>query len=163
VILQCGECGNIFPGDWSEEPCSRCGSKITSEIEVAESRTGGRKQVKPERYSLIPVVPLAEVARVYDYGARKYAEHNWTKGYDFSLSYDAAQRHMNAFWAGAKYDTESGCHHLASAIFHMMALMTYDLDEHYEEYDNRPSRMIGLPNADTPRPQIDRKEMGEES
>jgi hypothetical protein len=102
------------------------------------SPTGGQKGSKPEQYSMIPVAALAEVARVYAYGADKYDRDNWRRGYAWSLSYDALQRHVNAFWGGQDFDEESGIHHLAHAAFHIFTLMTYGGDlERYAEYDDR--------------------------
>lgn len=98
----------------------------SGEIRVVDPNTGGEKGSKPERYDLIPTFPLMQVARVYGYGAKKYAERNWERGYDWGLSYAAMQRHANAFWRGESYDSESGAHHLASVIFHAMALMEFE-------------------------------------
>lgn len=108
------------------------------------SSTGGQKGSKLERYDLIPVEPLAHVARVYGAGARKYADRNWEKGYDWSLSYAAMQRHANQFWGGEWADEETGCPHLASVIFHAMALMEYH--ETHPEFDDRPR---------VPRPEVE--------
>lgn len=77
------------------------------------SATGGQKGVKPERFDLIPVGPLTELSRLYDVGARKYAEHNWRKGYEWSKSYASIMRHSTLFWGGEDYDVchfdEEGC------------------------------------------------------
>ena len=103
------------------------------------SPTGGQKGQKPEQYSLIPVEPLAEVARVYAHGAEKYSRDNYLLGYDYSLSYDALQRHVNAFWSGETCDRDSGLHHLAHAVFHCFALIAFGCDlERYDSFDNRP-------------------------
>ena len=64
------------------------------------SKTGGEKGVKLERFDLIPVGPLTELARLYGIGAKKYDDRNWEKGYEWSKSYAAMQRHANEFWAG---------------------------------------------------------------
>jgi hypothetical protein len=61
--------------------------------------------VKLERFDLIPTGPLAELAKHYGLGARKYASHQWRKGYEWSKSYAAIQRHLNDFWGGKDYDT----------------------------------------------------------
>jgi hypothetical protein len=45
------------------------------------SATGGEKGVKPEAWALLPSEALEEIARVYAFGAEKYAAHNWRKGY----------------------------------------------------------------------------------
>lgn len=98
---------------------------LLSGVDVVDPVTGGAKGMKPERYGLIPTEALAEVARVYGYGSEKYDDNNWRKGYRWGLSYDALQRHINAFWGGEELDPESGLHHLAHAAFHLFALMTY--------------------------------------
>lgn len=99
------------------------------------SSTGGEKGTKPERYDLIPVEALAKVARLYGEGAKKYAEHNWRKGYEWSKSYAAMQRHANEFWKGVDLDPETGLPHLAAVVFHAMALMTF-MDQH-PDFDDR--------------------------
>lgn len=77
------------------------------------------------RYDLIPVVPLAELARVYTTGAKKYAPRNWEKGMRWGRLFASCQRHLNAFWLGETWDPESGCHHLSAAVFACFALMEY--------------------------------------
>lgn len=103
---------------------------------VVNPTTGGQKGTKPERYSLLPTGPLAEVARVYHYGAGKYDDHNWRKGYAWSLSFDALQRHAQTFWGGETRDPESGLHHLAHAVFHCLTLIEWD--HTHRELDDRP-------------------------
>lgn len=101
------------------------------------SDTGGQKGSKEARFDLIPVVPLWEVAEVYGKGAEKYEDRNWERGYDWSLSFAALMRHAQRFWAGEDYDDETGKHHMASVVFHAMALMEF---EHtHPEFDNRPT------------------------
>jgi hypothetical protein len=123
-----GECKDYYhvlnaPGHESDTSWVKMDPR---EVRFTDPDTGGMKGQKPERYSLLPVEALAEVARVYEYGSRKYDDHNWRKGYAWSLSYDALQRHINAFWRGESYDLEGGLHHLAHATFHLFTLMTFD-------------------------------------
>lgn len=92
--------------------------------------TGGRKETTDIRFDLLPVEAMWEVARLYGIGARKYEEHNWRKGYNWSNSYAAAQRHLARFWAGESMD-EGGFHHLSAVVFHCLALMTFE-NEHAE-------------------------------
>lgn len=94
--------------------------------------------MKPERHDLIPVPALSLLARLYGKGAEKYAEHNWRKGYEWSKSYAAAQRHMQLFWDGEDIDEEMGLPHVTCATFHMMALATF-MSEH-PEFDDRYKR-----------------------
>ena len=82
------------------------------------SSTGGQKGVKLQRFDLIPVGPLTDLAEHFGMGALKYAEHQWRKGYEWSKSYSALSRHLNLFWAGEDYDVCSndpnGCAHITA-------------------------------------------------
>lgn len=99
--------------------------------------TGGTKGAKPEAMALLPWEALPLVARVYDFGARKYEPNNWRRGYAWSLSFSALQRHLAAWWTGADIDPESGESHLAHAAFHILALLTFAADERYAALDDR--------------------------
>lgn len=99
------------------------------------SATGGEKGVKPERFSLMPRVGLAAISRVFGFGASKYAAHNWRRGYEWSKSFDALERHVQAAKDGETYDEESGLPHLAHAGFHVLVLLTW-LEEQGEGADN---------------------------
>ena len=97
----------------------------SNEIRVTDPITGGQKGSKPERYDLIPSQALDDVARVYGFGANKYAIHNWAKGYDWGLSIAALERHISAFKQGENIDQESGLPHLAHAVFHCLTLIMF--------------------------------------
>lgn len=99
------------------------------------SATGGQKGVKPERHDLMPRRALAAIARVFGFGASKYADHNWRRGYEWGKSIAAMQRHIDAFVDGETYDSESGEPHLAHAGFHVLVLLTW-LAEQGEGVDN---------------------------
>lgn len=100
------------------------------------STTGGEKGQKLARFDLVPIKPLVELAKHYGRGARKYEDRNWERGYDWSLSYAAAQRHLTAFWDGEDVDPETGTPHVIAAAWHCFALMEY-MHTH-PEFDNRP-------------------------
>src|SRR4051812_41426061 len=110
--------------------------RTVNEVRVVNSETGGEKGAKPYRIDLIPAGPLWQVAELYGEGAKKYDTHNWRRGYDWSLSYAAMMRHATQFWNGESLDEETHCHHLASVVFHAMALMEFEnthpeLDDRY--------------------------------
>jgi len=112
-------------------------------IELGEVRetssTGGQKGRKPQRYALVPPEAEDVIARVYGWGAQKYSEDNWRKGYAWSLSYEALRRHINAFKAGEELDPQSGLPHLGHAAFHINTLLVYSGDlEKYGQFDDRP-------------------------
>lgn len=119
-----------FP--WSD----RVGVAKSTEVRT-KSVTGGEKGVKPQRYSLLPVEALAAIAEHYGKGAAKYSDHNWRRGYEWSKSYDALQRHLNAFWSGEDIDAETGSHHLAAAGFHVLALLQWWLEGNFATLDDR--------------------------
>jgi hypothetical protein len=99
------------------------------------SSTGGQKGVKPERHALLPKKGVAAIARVFGFGAQKYAAHNWRRKYEWDKSLDALQRHIDAFVDGETFDPESGLPHLAHAGFHILVLLTW-LEEDGEGADN---------------------------
>jgi hypothetical protein len=72
-------------------------------------------QEKP-RFSLLPISALQEVMHVMGYGAKKYAEHNYSKGERNTTYTDAAHRHLLAYQMGENIDLESNRHHLAHAV-----------------------------------------------
>lgn len=102
-------------------------SSSSKEVRVKDPNTGGEKGSKPECYEQIPVEPLAEIARVYNFGATKYARANFLKGYKWSLSTDALLRHIHQWRGGQSKDPESNLSHLAHAAFHLLALMEFEL------------------------------------
>ena len=104
------------------------GDAEVTEIRVTDPITGGQKGVKPERLDLIPVDPLRQLGLVYGHGAAKYPDAtipNYLRGYNWSLSYGAAMRHLRAFWSGENLDLESGLPHLAHLAWHAFALQEF--------------------------------------
>ena len=100
---------------------------IESETITTDPETGGRKGKKLAQVGALDPVSLYHVAEVAGYGADKYAPFNYLKGYDFSLSYDALQRHLQKFWMGETVDPESGLQHLGHAAWHCLTLLSFTL------------------------------------
>ena len=96
-----------------------------TEIRVADPTTGGEKGQKQAVLGDIDPNALMEVAKVCGFGRKKYARLNYLKGYDYSSSYDALQRHLNLFWNREELDEESGLHHLSHAAWHCFALFAF--------------------------------------
>lgn len=122
---------------------------MTEEIRTT-SVTGGQKGVKAQRHSLLPRHGLDVIAEVFGFGAQKYEDHNWRRGYEWSKSYDALQRHLTAWWDGEDIDPESGLSHLGHAGFHILVLATWErLDGQGSRFDdrhtfNRPEEVLDL-------------------
>ena len=78
------------------------------------------------RMELLPVLPLEAVARVLTIGARKYDQDNWRKGFDYSRTYGAAQRHLSDWYKGIDLDDDTSENHLAHAICNLMFLLEFE-------------------------------------
>lgn len=94
-------------------------------------------EAKP-KISDTPTIGIREMGRVFTMGARKYGRFNWREHtVSSSVYYDAAFRHLSAWFDGENTDPESGLHHLA----HVMACMTIimDAEAHGKLNDNRPN------------------------
>lgn len=115
---------------------------MTDEVRVVNDTTGGEKGSKLERFDLIPTGPLTALARHYGLGSRKYEDRNWERGYDWSLSFAAMQRHAWAFWGGEDLDPETGDSHLAAVAWHAFALMEWATT--HPELDDRPNSGVEL-------------------
>ena len=81
-------------------------------------------------------MPLYELASHYGRGARKYAARNWEKGYEWSKSFAAMQRHAWLFWQGEDNDPETGSSHLTAVAWHAFALLEWTMT--HPELDDRP-------------------------
>jgi hypothetical protein len=93
---------------------------------VSEKHDAG----KP-RWSLLPRGVIRQVLAVLEFGASKYAPHAWQDVPDARRRYyDAAMRHLDAWWSGVgvddETDRESGLPHLAHAACCVLFLMWFD-------------------------------------
>jgi hypothetical protein len=112
--------------------------KEYNEIISEDPDTGAKKGVKLERFDLMPMYPLQELARVYGWGATKYDDRNWEKGYSWGKSFAALMRHLTAYWMGRNRDPESNLLHLAHAAWHCFTLMEYIIT--HPEKDDRSKK-----------------------
>jgi hypothetical protein len=85
---------------------------------------------------MLDFVALAEIAKVLQFGAQKYAADNWREGITTRRTVAAALRHLLQFVSGEKLDAETGLSHLAHAgceiMFALNAQLTRpDLDDCY--------------------------------
>ena len=74
-------------------------------------------------YHHIPPNALEQMAQVFTFGARKYAAYNYRYGFAHSRLFNAAMRHLWAYWRGETYDPESGLNHLAHAACCVLMLL----------------------------------------
>lgn len=114
-----------------------------SEVRVT-SPTGGQKGSKLARFDMIPTDSLWELAEQYGKGAEKYEEvnglDNWRNGYNWSLSFASAFRHMVDALGGIDIDPDSGSKHVIAAAWHMLTLAHWMNDPRMRQlYDDRPA------------------------
>lgn len=98
---------------------------LPAEVRVTDPVTGGQKGSKLARFSLMPSDFLWALAEHYGRGAQKYEDRNWERGYKWSLTVDALQRHLNAWLLGEDDDPETGSSHLVAAAWHVIALWCF--------------------------------------
>lgn len=63
------------------------------------------------RYTLVPVSILTAIAKVREYGVKKYGDENNYKNVSTKRYVDALYRHLIAYLNGEKCDKESGLLH----------------------------------------------------
>ena len=95
---------------------------------MTQTNEPGRKDDsgKP-RWSLMPFNELLEILLVLEHGASKYGVNNWKNVTESRDRYfNAAMRHLMAWWCGERNDPESGRGHLAHAACCLIFLMWND-------------------------------------
>lgn len=79
---------------------------------------------------------LRDAARVFEYGAEKYAAWNWAKGMPWSVPLGCIGRHVLALGDGCLVDEESEQSHWGHIVCNIIMLAHYV--EYYPEGDDRP-------------------------
>lgn len=73
--------------------------------------------VKKVPLSTVSCPVIMEMALSMQEGALKYGKHNWRAiGVRSSIYYDAAMRHLMAWWEGEDVDPDSGLSHVTKAM-----------------------------------------------
>jgi dATP/dGTP diphosphohydrolase len=97
--------------------------------ERIKADTGGEKCAKLAQMADIPASVLLELMEHYGKGREKYPGDatgpNYAKGYPWSLSYNAAMRHLLQFWGGENIDPETGSKHVIAAAWHCLCLALF--------------------------------------
>lgn len=100
--------------------------RMSSETRITDPTTGGQKGQKLQRFSLIPAEFLWALAEHYGKGAEKYEDRNWERGYHWSLTVDALERHYTQWKQGESRDPETGSSHLIAMAWHVVALFIFE-------------------------------------
>lgn len=89
--------------------------------------------------SVLPMGPIAEAGLGLLEGGCKYGRHNYRgAGVRASVYYDAAMRHLIAFWEGEDIDPDSGLPHVTKAMCSLLVLRDAQMQGMCE--DDRPPR-----------------------
>ena len=93
-------------------------------------------------WSLLPFEAIEPIVKVLEFGAKKYARHNWQRGDGFKYSriINSLLRHMFAYMRGEDNDPESGLSHLAHVGCNIVFLLYYD--KYKERYKNDDRREV---------------------
>lgn len=86
---------------------------------------------------LLDPVALEELARVLEFGAKKYSPNGWRKGVEWTRTLSALKRHVAEFEKGITHDPETGLNHMAHAMCNAMFLVNWETthpekDDRYE-------------------------------
>ncbi len=100
-----------------------------------EPASGTKSDEGKNRLDLLPTESLEEIAKVLTFGAKKYADYNWTKGFTWSRLLGATLRHLFAFMRGEDKDPESGLSHLAHAGCCILFLLYHE--KYHTDLDDR--------------------------
>jgi len=123
------------------------------DINSTEKGSGARYNDGKPKFSLIPLVLLEGVARVWEHGTKKYSAWNWAKGADWDIPFDSLMRHLSAWQSGEDLDPlvhpvtgaiGSGLPHIDHMICNLLMLKHYS--SYYKEGDTRPKEFFNDTN-----------------
>ncbi len=135
--ISCIRCKKAYPINsieymcYTDGNCQKCRAELSGKFADGQGRKDDSAKI---RYSLLPVGTVNQVVQVLEYGAStKYEINNWQKVPSARTRYyDAAMRHIDAWWNGELLDLDKGGQkgshlpHLAHAICCLMFLMWFD-------------------------------------
>lgn len=87
------------------------------------------------RIDLVPVSAITALAAVLTFGAKKYSDRNWEKGFKWTRVYGALLRHLLLWYAGQNKDEESGLSHLDHILCNAAFLKEFETT--HPELDDR--------------------------
>lgn len=92
--------------------------------------------------NLISNYAMEELAKVLDFGQKKYSPWNWSHGIVYSRVIAAAKRHIAAWENRTDIDEESQTNHLANAMCNLMFLLDYQARNLTKLDDRRPKESL---------------------
>jgi hypothetical protein len=96
--------------------------------------------IKKAPMSTVSAPVLMEMGLAMLEGDRKYGRHNYRViGVRSSVYYDAAMRHLMAWWEGEDIDADSGMSHVTKALSCLSVLRDAMINENFT--DDRPPKI----------------------
>ncbi len=100
--------------------------------------------------SVMPMNVLYEILAGLTEGALKYGRHNYrAAGVRSSVYFDAAMRHLAAWWEGEDIDPDSGIHHVSKAMSCLTVLRDAQMNDMVMLDDRPPLPKAWMDNAKT--------------
>ena len=94
-----------------------------------KSRQGTKFDSGKIPLELLPTQALEEIAKVLDFGQKKYQSWNWAKGFKWSRLIGAAMRHLFLWKEGEDKDKESKLSHLAHLGCCVLFLLQHEISD----------------------------------
>lgn len=98
-------------------------SKVKDSGSRQEYESGARRDNSENkgRMDLLPAESILRLSRWYEWGAKKYGDHNWERGMPISRYLDAAIRHIFKYVAGCNDED-----HLSAGVWNLLAIMYHE-------------------------------------
>ena len=145
-----GAVGTTFPEDWRATETgwhhSTGPTFVTKSPNVIPAGAASSVAMKFDSgktdWSLMPFEAIEEINKVLDFGAKKYAAHNWRTGSGFKYTrvLSSLLRHTFAWARGEDLDPESGLSHLAHMGCNVVFLIYYNKYNVRYSNDDRVTR-----------------------
>lgn len=103
-------------------------------------KLGDRKNQGKLQWNLVDFPSLEPMVKVLEFGANKYAAHNWKRGLKVTETLDSLMRHLVALNDGEDNDPESKLPHIGHILCNAMFLSYMlknrpDLDNRHKPQD----------------------------
>jgi len=128
------------PGTIPYEPVVTQTPEQKALIERLENMTKAIKHDSGKAdWSLMPWEAVEEINKVLEFGANKYAAHNWQQGEGFRYTrvLNSLLRHVFAYMRGEDLDPESGLSHMAHAGCNVLFILYYIKNKSRYKNDDR--------------------------
>lgn len=150
-VTQDGSVSGLVTDEWRPAtPEEAAKIKADGGWRVLIDPDGGFKDTNPKDavgtakapFSTVPAQVIAEVGLAMLEGSLKYGRHNFRSvGVRGSVYYDAALRHLTAWWEGQDFDPDSDLPHIVKAIACLAVLRDSQTQGNW--VDDRPPKTPG--------------------